>query len=88
MVSTLTMVIGIAAVLAAVIYRINRDGSNSEAPAEIALPAILPAGARIISSALDGDRLALTIEAAGATRVLVLDLSDGEVIQRVTLGQE
>ncbi len=86
MVSTLTMLFGIAAVLVAVIYRINRDGGKSQGDATIA--AVLPADARVLAQALDGDRLALTIETGGETRVLLIDLAAGALARTVTLGRQ
>jgi hypothetical protein len=70
LISALTTFGGIAIVVAVIGYRVlTAEGS---APSDAALQ--LPAGARIVSTAVSGDRLAVTIEIAGATEVRTYDL--------------
>jgi len=88
LVSGTTVLVGFLAVLFAVMYKIAPDRSKSALPAgagEVALADVLPAGARIVSTALDGSLLALTIEAAGATRIVVVDIGTGTVVRRIDL---
>jgi hypothetical protein len=45
----------------------------------------LPDGARVITTSLDGDRLAVTIAHDGTMSVLILDLASGRILGRVEL---
>jgi hypothetical protein len=88
LVSGTTVLIGFAAVLFAVMYKIAPDRSKPALPGSaepVAIADVLPAGARIVSTALDGTLLAMTIEAAGATRIVVVDLGTGAVVRRIDL---
>jgi len=89
LVSSLTVVLGFVAVLFAVIYRIGPGGSKSgltPSSAELRIEQAIPAGARVISSSLNGDQLALTLDAAGDTRVVILNVNTGKVLRNITLG--
>ena len=48
----------------------------------------LPEGSRIVSTALDGDRLALTVETRTGTSILVLRVSDGGLVARIDVRPE
>lgn len=88
LVSLVTLVLGLAAVVAAVLYKVGpvRDkGVLDLRSAEIVARGALPAGARILSSALDGRMLALTFENGGQTAVVVVDLDSGAVLRRLVL---
>jgi hypothetical protein len=89
LVSGTTVLVGFLAVLFAVMYKIAPDRSKPALPAgaeDVTIGNVLPAGARIVSTALDGTLLALTIEVAGATRIVVVDLGTGAVVRRIELG--
>jgi hypothetical protein len=45
----------------------------------------LPAGARVISHALSGNRLTLDVEVNGERSILVYDIAEGRTIGRFTL---
>lgn len=89
-ISIATLVIGLAAVVVAVLYKVGpvtgKPGLAQRA-GEIAVAGVLPPGARVLSSALDGRLLALTIEDQGLTRIVVLDLDTGTVLRRLSLDQ-
>ena len=90
LVSGTTVLVGFLAVLFAVMYKIAPDRSKSALPAgaeDVAIANVLPEGARVVSTALDGSLLALTIEVAGATRIVVVDLGTGAVVRRIELGR-
>jgi hypothetical protein len=90
LVSGTTVLVGFLAVLFAVMYKIAPDRSKPALPAgaeDLAIASVLPEGARIVSTALDGRLLALTVEAAGATRIVVVDLATGAVLRRIELGR-
>ena len=74
LIAALTLGLGIATVLAAVVYRITRsDNSPPATAAGPAISAVLPAGARLVSSNLSGERIVLTYEHAGGTTVIVVN---------------
>jgi hypothetical protein len=98
------MVLGLGAVIAAIIYKINerndgadirQDGAVGDiaagtgrlsAQTVIAGAIELPAGARIVTSSLDGDRALITIALPdGAMQLLVIDLPTGKVFVRYDL---
>ncbi len=94
------MVLGLGAVIAAIVYKINERNEGSEkaatgaaaeagrlsAETTIAGAIDLPAGARIVSSSLDGDRALITIALPdGAIQLLVIDLPSGNIIVRYDL---
>jgi hypothetical protein len=87
-ISVATLMLGLFAVIIAVLYKVGpvRDKSGLAArPGESVVAGVLPPGARILSSALDGRLLALTIADGGATRILVIDLDGAKVVRRLSL---
>jgi hypothetical protein len=87
LVSNLFMLIAIAAVLVVVGYRIYHTepaAPRAPPPAPVAVPAppkipvdmtlTLPRGARIVQTAVAGDRLVLTIEINGASEIRTFDI--------------
>jgi hypothetical protein len=96
LIAGLTLGLGIFAVFAAILYKIvaapNRAASPAPPPmsADAALRTIageVPAGARLVSTALDGDRMAFTYETDAGTLVLVVDLRAGAVVNRLHIGR-
>ncbi len=64
--------IAVAAVLFAVGYRLFKsEGSTTSAASDIT--ATLPKGAKIVSTAVAGDRLVVTLNVAGATEIRTFD---------------
>jgi len=87
------MVLGLGAVIAAIVYKINEGNDDPAMPAAqagrldaqsaIAGSIDLPAGARIVSSSLDGDRALIAIALPdGAMQLVVIDLPSGNIIVR------
>src|ERR1700754_1268929 len=72
LIAGLTSALAVAVVLIAVGYRLYRgDGSPAASPADVV--ATLPKGARIVSTAVAGDRLVVTLDIAGATEIRTFD---------------
>lgn len=91
LVSIITLIIGLGAVVIAVIYKIGRlddKGVLAAAPGETTIADALPAGSHVVSSALDGRILALTYEEKGETHVVVIDLGTAHVLRRAVLAAE
>jgi len=72
LIAGLTTAVAVAAVLIAIGYRLFRsEGSVTTAATEIT--ATLPKGARIVSTAVAGDRLVVTLDVGGTTEIRTFD---------------
>src|ERR1700753_2837275 len=69
--SGLATLLGIAVVIGVIGYRFSH-GNGSAAPTEVT--ALLPKGAKVVSTAVADDRLAVTIEQGGQVEVWTFDL--------------
>ena len=67
----LTTALGMSAILIVIGYRIWRGDASSSNPTD--LTEMLPRGARIVSTSIAGDRVVVTIEAAGALEIRTFD---------------
>jgi hypothetical protein len=80
-ISGLTTLVAIAAVIAVIGYRVLRGGGNSAASAEAVVT--LPRGARILSSSVADNRIAVTVEIGGATEIRIFDVKTLKEIGRL-----
>src|SRR6476661_1092009 len=72
LIAGLTTALAVAAVLIAVGYRLFRaEGSVTTAATDIT--ATLPRGARIVATAVAGDRLVVTLDVGGTTEIRTFD---------------
>jgi hypothetical protein len=84
-ISALTTLIAVIAVLGVVSYRLLRsDGSASAIDAT----ALLPKGARIVSTAVTDDRLAVTVDINGAIEIRTFDLRSFRQVGRLRFATE
>jgi hypothetical protein len=67
--------IAVAAVFAVIGYRVFTGEGSRPAGAAIEADVPLPKGARVIATAVAGDRIVVTIEIEGRTEVRVFDLA-------------
>jgi hypothetical protein len=72
LIAGLTSALAVAVVLIAVGYRLYR-GEGSPAASVTDTIATLPKGARIVSTAVAGERLVLTLDIGGATEIRTFD---------------
>jgi hypothetical protein len=72
LIAGLTSALAVAVVLIAVGYRLYR-GEGSPAAATADIIATLPKGARIVSTAVAGERLVLTLDIGGVTEIRTFD---------------
>jgi Family of unknown function (DUF6476) len=72
LISGVTTMVAIAAVLSVIGYRVFRSEGSAAAPADVT--AVLPKGARIVATAVAEDRIAVTIEVGGALEIRTFDL--------------
>lgn len=70
LIAGLTTALAVAAVLIAIGYRLFRSEGSVVATDTTSM---LPKGARIVSTAVAGDRLVVTLEIAGATEIRTFD---------------
>jgi hypothetical protein len=85
MIASLTTIVAVAAVIAVIGYRVFRDeGRAAPTPA---VSAVLPSGAKVLSSAIGEGRLVLTVEIDGATELLSFDINTLRLVARTRLNQ-
>jgi hypothetical protein len=90
------MMLGLIAVFAALVYKLGMLGPGDAATtafrdpfgAVVEAPITLPPGARLLSADLDGNRALLTVEADGASTLILLDLATGKTLGRYALTPE
>lgn len=97
MISGLTLGLGLLAVFMAILYRIfTYEGSATPVPVVdgAAIPTVtrtalgLPPDARLLSSTLDGERLALTFEDGTGATIIVFDTGRMTVVSRLRVTGE
>lgn len=85
-IAALTTGIGMAAILTVIGYRLFKA---EESPAAAgASTATLPKAARIVSTAVAGDRLVLTLDVAGMTEIRTFDVRTLKPTGRLTFAAE
>jgi hypothetical protein len=70
LIAGLTTALAVAAVLIAIGYRLFRSGESTVATDTIA---VLPKGARIVSTGVAGDRLVVTLDTGGVIEIRTFD---------------
>lgn len=98
LISGLTLGLGILFVFLAIVYRLVTYESGGGVPVATvegaAIPTVtrsalgLPAAARLVSSSLDGDRIALTFEDNAGSTIVVFDLNRMAVVSRLRVAGE
>lgn len=86
-ISGLTTLVAIAAVVVVIGYRVFRSGDSGVATTATGV-VMLPKGARIISSAVAGDRIVVTVDVAGATEIRTFDLRTLKETGRIRFATE
>lgn len=88
-VSSLIMVLGLGAVLSVIVYRVFLKDATPRVPAAFERPLTealpMPEGGRVVSTAIDGTRALVTIEATAGTSVLLVDLETLKVLRRLEM---
>ena len=86
LIASLTTFIAVAIVLGVIGYRVFRGEGRVQAAPGAEMP--WPNGARIVSSAMNDERLALTIETPNGLEVRFFDLRTFKPIGRLPLGDK
>jgi hypothetical protein len=83
LISGITTLIAIAAVLGVIGYRVFRtEGSTAEATA------LLPKGGRIVATAIADDRIVITVDVAGAIELHAFDVKTLKRVGRLKFATE
>ncbi|MGH6663536.1 MAG: hypothetical protein ACREB2_01350 [Pseudolabrys sp.] len=81
-----TTFIAVAAVFGVIGYRVFHLGGSAPGLASFAdVPAALPAGAKVLSTAIGDGRIAVTVEVAGGVEVLTFDAGTLKPLGRLRL---
>jgi len=83
MIASATTFIAVAVVLGVIGYRVFHLEGRAPIPADVT--ATLPAGAKVLSSAIGDGRIVLTVEIAGAVELRTFDLNTLKPLGRVRL---
>ncbi len=83
--SGVATLLGIAVVIGVIGYRVY-GGGGSAGPAEVT--AMLPKGAKVVSTAVTGDRIAVTIDVGGSLEVRTFDLKTLRATGRLRFATE
>jgi hypothetical protein len=71
LIASLTTVVAIGSVLGVIGYRVSTMEGSAGPPPDVT--AMLPAGAKVISTAISNDHIVVTIEVAGAIELRMFD---------------
>lgn len=86
MIASATTFLAVAVVIGVIGYRVFR--AEGSAPAALDVTAALPAGAKVIATAVGDGRIVLTVEIAGATELRIFDLNTLKALGRIRLGAQ
>ena len=75
MIASVTTFVAIAVVFGVIGYKVYKSGDNAveATPAFADVTEALPAGARVVSTAIGGDHIMVTIEVGGVTEIRTYD---------------
>ncbi|WP_181708570.1 hypothetical protein [Chthonobacter rhizosphaerae] len=85
LVSGITLGVGFLAVLFAVIWRVNRLDDDAPRGEAFRSTVEVPAGSTLVDTAVDGDRLAVTVDGPGGRSVHLFHMPSGRLIGSTTL---
>ncbi|EKS36050.1 hypothetical protein [Afipia clevelandensis] len=85
LIAGLTTAVGIGALLVAIGYRVFRNDGSVQITD---VTATLPKGARIVSTATAGERLAVTVDTGGATEIRTYDAKTLKPVGRLKFAVE
>ncbi|MGI9356281.1 MAG: hypothetical protein ACR2PF_14110 [Rhizobiaceae bacterium] len=86
MISSGTMMIGLMAVLLAIVYKVT--SGTSSVPVAAANEIALPENAAIIDTALSGDRIMLTLKMPDGSREIRVHSADGKLSATYSISEE
>ena len=86
-ISGFTTLIAIAAVLAVIGYRVFRAGGSGAAATPEGI-VTLPKGARVVATAITGERIVVTLDVAGATEIRIFEAKTLQETGRIRFATE
>jgi len=86
LISGLTTLIAIAAVVGVIGYRVYRTGGVGRAPADAVIT--LPRGARVVGSSVADGRIVVTLDIGGATEIRTFDIKTLKETGRIRFATE
>jgi hypothetical protein len=86
MIASATTFLAVAVVIAVIGYRVFHLGGSAPPAADVA--AALPAGAKVISSAVGDGRIVLTVEIEGHLELRIFDLNSLKALGRIRLAPQ
>jgi len=86
-ISGFTTLIAIAAVLAVIGYRVFRAGGSGAAATTEGI-VTLPRGARVVATAITGERIVVTLDVAGATEIRIFEAKTLQETGRIRFATE
>jgi hypothetical protein len=86
LIASLTTALAVCAVLVAIGYRLFRAEGSTPAATEVT--ATLPKGARVVSTAVAGERLVVTLDVAGAVEIRTFDAKTLKPAGRLSFASE
>jgi hypothetical protein len=87
LISGLTTMIAIAAVIGVIGYRVYHSGDSGTGPVAQGI-VTLPKSARVVSTAVAGDRIVVTLDVAGATEIRTFDAKTLKEAGRIRFATE
>jgi hypothetical protein len=87
LISGLTTLIAIAAVIGVIGYRIYHSGGSAGGPVAEGI-VTLPKSARVIATAVAGDRIVVTLDIGGATEIRTFDAKTLKEAGRIRFATE
>jgi len=85
-ISGITTLVAIAAVIGVVGYRVSHLGARSAAPVETLVT--LPKGARVVASAAAGEAIVITLDVGGTTEIRTFDAKTLKETGRIRFATE
>ena len=86
-ISGLTTLLAIAAVVGVIGYRVFHAGGSGATPTAEGI-VVLPKGARVIASMVADDRIVVTLDVAGATEIRTFDIKTLKETGRIRFATE
>jgi hypothetical protein len=81
MIATATTFVAVAVVLGVIGYRVFKSGGSAPALSDVV--AQLPAGAKVLSTAVGDGRIVLTVDIAGAQELRIFDVNSLKAVGRM-----
>ena len=85
-ISGITTMVAVAAVIGVIGYRVFKAEGSAAAVADVT--ALLPKGARIVSTAVAEDRIAVTVDVGGAIEIRTFDVKTLKPVGRLKFATE